>query len=74
MIHMGGMVGAGLSQGRSATLGIDLPVFERFRNVKSRRDFITGGVACGVAAAFGAPVGGLLFAMEEVASFWSQVW
>eukprot|EP00035_Acanthoeca_spectabilis_P023009 m.447121 g.447121 ORF g.447121 m.447121 type:complete len:875 (+) comp19472_c0_seq1:188-2812(+) len=72
MIHMGGMVGAGLSQGRSATLGIDLPVFERFRNVKSRRDFITGGVACGVAAAFGAPVGGLLFAMEEVASFWSQ--
>mmetsp|Transcript_5905 Transcript_5905/g.17678 ORF Transcript_5905/g.17678 Transcript_5905/m.17678 type:complete len:877 (-) Transcript_5905:85-2715(-) len=72
MIHMGGIVGAGVSQGRSSTLGVDFPVFERFRNVKSRRDFITGGVACGVAAAFGAPVGGLLFAMEEVASFWSQ--
>eukprot|EP00041_Stephanoeca_diplocostata_P021223 m.489642 g.489642 ORF g.489642 m.489642 type:complete len:885 (-) comp21770_c0_seq1:2817-5471(-) len=72
MIHMGGMVGAGLSQGRSSTIGFETSMFDRFRNVKDRRDFITCGVACGVAAAFGSPVGGLLFAMEEVASFWSQ--
>ena len=37
-----------------------------------RRNFISAGAAAGVSSAFGAPVGGLLFSMEEVSSFWSN--
>ena len=72
MIHMGALVGAGVSQLQSQTLGISLPWFRRFRNSQDRRNFISAGAAAGVASAFGAPVGGLLFAMEEVSSFWSN--
>ncbi|XP_033125254.1 chloride channel protein B-like [Anneissia japonica] len=72
MIHMGSLIGSGLSQFKSRTLGCTLPFFERFRNPEDRRNFISAGSAAGVASAFGAPVGGLLFAMEEVSSFWSM--
>ncbi|XP_078602296.1 chloride channel protein B-like isoform X3 [Branchiostoma floridae x Branchiostoma japonicum] len=72
MIHMGGMVGAGLGQFRSGTLGLRLPCFARFRNSEDRRNFISAGAGAGVASAFGAPVGGLLFAMEEVSSYWNM--
>ena len=34
--------------------------------------FISAGTAVGIATAFGAPIGGLLFAFEEVASTFSQ--
>lgn len=72
MIHIGGMIGGGVSQSRSKTLGCDLPFLRKFRNDHDRRDFIATGSACGVAAAFSAPIGGTLFAMEETSSFWSH--
>jgi hypothetical protein len=72
MIHIGAIIAAGLSQGASATLGWDPGFFRRFRNPKDKRDFVTAGAAVGVATAFSAPVGGLLFMFEEVASFWQQ--
>jgi H+/Cl- antiporter ClcA len=70
LIHLGAIAGAGVTQGRSRTLGCQTRLFQAFRNNKDRRDFITAGAACGVSAAFGAPIGGLLFVMEEVSSFW----
>ena len=72
MIHMGASIGAGLSQGHSTTLGCDTGLLRRFQNPKDKRDFVTAGAAVGVATAFSAPVGGLLFMFEEVASFWQQ--
>ena len=73
MIHMGAMVGGGVSQPRSKTLNVQMPWFQKFHTDKDRRDFIAMGAACGVASAFGAPLGGVLFAIEEASSFWSQM-
>jgi chloride channel 7 len=70
MVHMGALIGGGLSQGQSTTLGISAPGFlasSRFRNPKDKRDFVAAGTAVGIATAFGAPIGGLLFAFEELA-------
>ncbi|CAD2220271.1 chloride channel protein [Angomonas deanei] len=73
LIHLGGITGAGVTQGRSRTLGFQTTWLQSFRSNEDRRDFITAGAACGVSAAFGAPIGGLLFVMEEVSSFWNLV-
>lgn len=72
MIHIGAIMGSGLSQGHSTTLGFDSQLFRRFRNPRDKREFVTAGAAVGVATAFSAPIGGLLFVWEEVASFWRQ--
>ncbi|KAL5258787.1 hypothetical protein ACHWQZ_G009296 [Mnemiopsis leidyi] len=72
MIALGGLIGASVSQFKSKVLNIDIALFKRLRNSEDRRNFLTAGAGAGVSAAFGAPVGGLLFAMEEVSSFWSD--
>jgi chloride channel 7 len=57
MIHSGAIVAAGVSQGRSRLFRKDFKIFEYLRSDTERRDFVSGGAAAGVSAAFGAPVG-----------------
>eukprot|EP01065_Artemidia_motanka_P037858 TRINITY_DN46763_c0_g1_i1.p1 TRINITY_DN46763_c0_g1~~TRINITY_DN46763_c0_g1_i1.p1 ORF type:complete len:1275 (+),score=364.64 TRINITY_DN46763_c0_g1_i1:61-3885(+) len=72
MIHIGALVGAGISTGRSRSLKCAGPCCAKWRSdPRDHRDFITAGAAAGVACAFSAPVGGLLFVIEEITSFYS---
>lgn len=73
MVHSGAVVAAGISQGKTKWGGMDTSFskFSDFRNDREKRDFVACGAAAGVASAFGAPIGGVLFSLEEGASYWS---
>jgi len=77
MIHCGAIFGASVSQGRNTSTKTPFDseeawqLLKGFRSATEKRDFIAAGASAGVAAAFGAPVGGVLFALEEGATHWN---
>ncbi|KAL6519105.1 hypothetical protein OROGR_018425 [Orobanche gracilis] len=70
MVHTGACIAAIMGQGGSKKFGLNLKWLQVFKNDRDRRDLVTCGSAAGIAAAFRAPVGGVLFALEEMASWW----
>ncbi|XWS17095.1 hypothetical protein CRYUN_Cryun33cG0038500 [Craigia yunnanensis] len=70
MVHTGACIASLLGQGGSRRYGLTWKWLRFFKNDRDRRDLVTCGSAAGIAAAFRAPVGGVLFALEEMASWW----
>jgi chloride channel 7 len=73
MVHSGAVVAAVVSQGKSRLWGADnsFSKFSDFRNDREKRDFVACGAAAGVCSAFGSPIGGVLFSLEEASSYFS---
>lgn len=70
MVHTGACIAAITGQGGSKKYKLTWRWLRYFKNDRDRRDLVTCGSAAGMAAAFRAPVGGVLFALEEMASWY----
>lgn len=73
MVHTGACVASLLGQGGSKKYGLTWKWLRCFKNDRDRRDLITCGSAAGIAVSFRSPVGGLLFALEEMASWYMSL-
>ncbi|XP_051117262.1 chloride channel protein CLC-b-like isoform X2 [Andrographis paniculata] len=70
LVHIGACYASLLGQGGTDNYRIRWRWLRYFNNDRDRRDLITCGSSAGVCAAFRSPVGGVLFALEEVATWW----
>ncbi|KAI4342755.1 hypothetical protein MLD38_027340 [Melastoma candidum] len=70
LVHTGACIASLLGQGGSKKYHLNSRWLQVFKSDRDQRDLVTCGCAAGVAAAFRAPVGGVLFALEEVTSWW----
>ena len=69
LVHTGACIASILGQGGSRKYHMTCRWLRYFKNDRDRRDLVTCGSAAGIAAAFRAPVGGVLFALETVSSW-----
>ncbi|XP_015066133.1 chloride channel protein CLC-b [Solanum pennellii] len=70
LVHIGACFASLLGQGGPDNYRLKWRWLRYFNNDRDRRDLITSGSSSGVCAAFRSPVGGVLFALEEVATWW----
>lgn len=70
LVHIGSCIASLLGQGGPDNYRVKWRWLRYMNNDRDRRDLITCGAAAGVCAAFRSPVGGVLFALEEVATWW----
>ncbi|XP_021737397.1 chloride channel protein CLC-a-like [Chenopodium quinoa] len=70
LVHIGACIASLLGQGGTEKHRVKWRWYRYMNNDRDRRDLITCGSSSGVCAAFRSPVGGVLFSLEEVATWW----
>ncbi|PKA48859.1 Putative chloride channel-like protein CLC-g [Apostasia shenzhenica] len=70
MLHTTACIASLLGQGGSRKYRLTCKWLRYFKNDKDRQDLVTCGACAGIAAAFRAPIGGVLFVLESLSSWW----
>lgn len=74
LVHIVSCIASFFTSGRKVInagwveISMDLPFMKEFNDDLNRRNFITMAAGTGFAAAFGSPIGGVLFSLEEMAT------